>query len=346
MPYKTNFNNWRNRVILVMIFGLFLSCNNPNKKNRPNKKTEPKSQNETSISTQQRANFTGTLLSGHIALTKNQLFKLNEELDSFFQVSLANVNIKGASLHFTDLTSQQSFSINGDLKFVPASLLKLPILIAIYKMEELRPGTLKKQISHFSTLHNEKNSNLIENEFFHYQQNKIYTVEEYLAVMIRYSDNDATSSLLNFLDSIQPGFLEKVEEELQASIPNTSTNVDDIVHVHHFATFLNVLYECKYLNPSNSNKALELLNTSRYPLGFRKKLPSSLPIAHKFGVRFTENNTNSKPSIQLHQVAIIYHPKRPFLLSVMTKGSNIEDLRTVLQEAAFLTYSYLDQLPD
>jgi len=280
------------------------------------------------------------------ALSLRQINELQDLLDSFAQYCMIDDAIKGVSICFTDLESGKQFTINSAIKFVPASLLKIPVLIAIYKYEEENPGILNREIAHQSTHQIGLDHRLIENEAYKYQTNRRYTVQEYLTIMIRYSDNDATLSLLMFLNMEKPGFIERVEQDLNSSIPNSGNNTDDIVQVGHFSSQMKALYEASYLSLAHSEEALKLLSSSRYPEGFRKKLPPNLTIAHKFGVRFNATTHNQSYPVQLHQVALIYHTRGPFILTVMTKGKRIEDLRAVLQDAAALTYTYIDRLRD
>lgn len=331
--------------LIGVIFLALIACNEPAK--RQDQKTQPDSLIKQSTANKApETGYTSGFYSDEQSRNPKHFNRLLELLDSFAQTSMLDEEIRGIAIHFTDLRSGANFTINPDMKFVPASLLKIPILIAVYKFEESYPGSLSKKIPHQATHQNNMDMQLIENEAFVYQMNKQYSVQEYLEIMIRYSDNDATLSLLKFLDAERPGFINKVEKDLGASIPNTVGNMEDIVQVGHFSKLMTAVYEAKYLDLAHSEAALKLLSSSRYPEGFRKKLPADLRIAHKYGVRFNISNINPTIPVQLNQVAIIYHPKGPFLLSVMTKGNKLETLRSVLQESAFIAYDYMEHLPD
>jgi hypothetical protein len=53
-----------------------------------------------------------------------------------------------------------------------------------------------------------------------------------------------------------------------------------------------------------------------------------LVIANKFGIR-SENDDKDQ---QLHDCGIIYYPNHPYLLCVMTKGNDVNEMEKVIQD--------------
>lgn len=273
-----------------------------------------------------------------------EFLEFKAQMDSMVTQMMTDSDIKGVAIEFTDLNSRQSFSVNPELKFVPASLLKIPILIAIFKLEELKPGVLNTQLPLRMVDPGITDMNLEENFGYNYSDSKNYSANELCEIMMSHSDNIATYTLLIFLDEQMPGLLQKVEADLRASIPETATNKDDIIKIGHFAEMLHSLYYASYLTKEHSIKALKYLSRSKYGQGFRKSIPSYITMAHKYGVRFNVDEINPLFPVQLHQVAIIYHPKHPFILSVMSKGKKIEKLREVLQRIAKISFEKVNSL--
>jgi hypothetical protein len=63
-----------------------------------------------------------------------------------------------------------------------------------------------------------------------------------------------------------------------------------------------------------------------------------VPVAHKFAER-SDPQTGEK---QLHDCGIVYYPRHPYLLCVMTKGPGFEGLAGVVARVSRMVYSEVD----
>ena len=263
---------------------------------------------------------------------------LEQDLDSLRLALCLDGSIRALSIQWVDLNTGLGFQLDSTTRYVPASLLKIPILIACFKLEEEKGNILNQMLVPGQADPGLIDKNLEENESWTFESGKAYPVSELMQIMVSHSDNNATLALLQFLEQRDPYLLVRVENDLKASLPPTSNNLEDIVRIGHFAAMMEALYQGSYLNPDHSNRALQMLSRSRYGQGFRKSIPAGISMAHKFGVRFNVSEMNPEFPVQLHQVAIVYHPRHPFLLSVMSKGNDINMLRSALQQCARLCY--------
>ena len=75
-----------------------------------------------------------------------------------------------------------------------------------------------------------------------------------------------------------------------------------------------------------SEKALGLLQKSEFHKGLVAGVPSGTIVAHKFG----ERDGLTIGEKQLHDCGIIYYPGNPYLLCVMTRGDNFDELAGVV----------------
>jgi beta-lactamase class A len=74
------------------------------------------------------------------------------------------------------------------------------------------------------------------------------------------------------------------------------------------------------------------LSESDFSLGIKRLLPPELTVAHKFG-------ESGKPGRQeLHETAIVYLDNSPYLITIMTKGSDSKMLSEVLAQISKLVY--------
>jgi beta-lactamase class A len=88
-----------------------------------------------------------------------------------------------------------------------------------------------------------------------------------------------------------------------------------------------------------SSKALELLTKTVYDKGLRAGVPEDIKIAKKFG----ERTYWDRDAFQLHDCGIIYHPSKPYILCVMTKGDSFSQLEKIIQDISSLVYQTVNK---
>lgn len=252
--------------------------------------------------------------------------EVEEAMSELINNRISNGDINYASVYFRDLNNGPWVGINEQEKFTPASLLKVPLLIAYLKIVQSNPSILKEKIRvepNQTTLTQNitPSSSVIEgNE---------YTVDELLQKMIIYSDNQAANSLLKHIDIND---LNQTYSDLGIKVP-TGDASEDFMSVVEYASFFRILYNASYLNHDMSEKALEILTKSQFNQGLKAGVPENIEIAHKFGERvYTTNN-------QLHDCGIIYKDKSPYLLCVMTRGADFNKMINVIKDISQLVYN-------
>ncbi len=228
--------------------------------------------------------------------------------------------VSEVSVYYRDLNNGPSFGINEQDKFAPASLLKVPLMIAYLKKVETNPDLLQEKIG-YSGQHY-LGDNLPQQDTLTKGEN--YTVDNLLYRMIALSDNIAFETLLNH---ISPDDIKKVHKDLDIIYPNNNTP-DDYISVKSYAGLFRVLYNATYLNQQMSEKALQYLTQTDFHLGIQAGIPKNITSALKFGLR----DINEQGTIQIHDCGIIYGSKKPYLLCVMTKGENRDELIRTIQQ--------------
>ena len=66
-------------------------------------------------------------------------------------------------------------------------------------------------------------------------------------------------------------------------------------------------------------------------------LPKDVTIAHKFGEHVSGSN-GVISSVELHDCGIVYAPKKPYLLCVMTRGSDFDKLSGIIKSISNMVY--------
>lgn len=76
----------------------------------------------------------------------SKLIPIKESIESIINQEVSKKNITFASIYYRDLNNGPWFGINEKEYFSPASLIKVPILIAYLKKAETDPSLLQKKI--------------------------------------------------------------------------------------------------------------------------------------------------------------------------------------------------------
>jgi beta-lactamase class A len=244
-------------------------------------------------------------------------------------------NISHISVYFKDLNSGAWIGINEDEEFSPASLLKLPLMITAYKLAENDPEFLNRSIVYTREDSFVDQITLPEQTLVEGQE---YTLEELIRRLIVYSDNEALMSIEKILD-----YEDVVHVYSDLGLRNPyEYGMEDSLSVKGYATFFRILYNASYLNKEMSTKALKLLSETNYDKGITTGVPIDIKIADKFGEReFVDGLTYERK--QLHDCGIVYYPEKPYILCVMTKGSDFNSLQKVLQDISKIVYKEVDK---
>lgn len=213
------------------------------------------------------------------------------------------------SLYYRDLLNGPWYGYREDAAFAPQSLLKLPVIIAYLKIADENPAFLEQTIAFNEPIE----SNLKPADSL--KQGESYEVPFLIERTIQRSDNVAFHLLVKHLPE---KFTAKVHEDLNIPYPSAETP-SDFVSVRSYSSIFRVLYNSSYLSRKNSEYLLRLLHFSDFPDGLVAGVPSDVTVVHKFGIK---NASDNDPIDQLHDCGIVYHPNRPYLICVMTKGSD------------------------
>lgn len=258
--------------------------------------------------------------------------KIEQRIDEFCQLHKGVV----VSYYFRDLNNGMWIGLNEKQLFSPASLMKVPILIAVLKEAESDPGILDKAIKY-----NAKDFSMVDEEAgIQKVDGNLYPVNVLLEHCIAYSDNRASLMLMALVGMEK---LEKVEDDLNLHVKNEYTEQTNFVSVKHYAGVFRILYNAAYLNEAMSEKAIGLLLRSKYEGGIRKGIPSNTVIAHKYGERDIINALGEREAIQLHHFGIVYHPTKPFILGIMTRGPvSKQEKEKLITDLSQITYNEVE----
>lgn len=265
-----------------------------------------------------------------------ELKALKQKLEKITSQQKSDRLTERVSVYYRSLNDGHWTGVNENDGFVPASLIKVPLLIAYMKMAESDPKILDQKYTYDAEDRDENQD--VQKPPTPFVRGKAYTVRELLFRMIAYSGNNSHVVLAQNVD---PDYLAEVYTDLGLSHSDFSqTNItDNSVSPKTFSTFFRILYNASYLNHEYSQQALQLMVDSTFKDGLIAGLPSNIKVAHKFGERTVFDNATKEIYFrELHDCGIVYYPGNPYLLCVMTQGNNFDNLKTVIKNISQAVY--------
>ena len=233
------------------------------------------------------------------AVKKKEYSVLRHELNDYVVKNKQEGNFTNAAIYFRDLQNGPIININEQENFVPASLLKLPLLIMYYKKAETEPQLLAQKVNIEGDLDTWE-QNIVPGKSV--QKGVTYTVNDLLTLMITESDNVSWKLLLKYLRTnySESDFIDTLSD-LGIVDPRKQNN-QQYITVQGYASIFRVLYNSSYLNPELSDKALSMLKQTTFTDGIVGGVPGNISVAHKFG----EQKKGTEQ--QFHDCGIVYYP--------------------------------------
>jgi beta-lactamase class A len=259
---------------------------------------------------------------------------------TYEQEKIAKWDILNLSVYFRDLNNGNWFGTEEKEMFSPASLMKLPLLLAYYKQSEYDPSLLQKKLKFTInwTMDDYTQNIKPENRLVPWKE---YTIEEIMRQMIIHSDNEASIFLER---NIHIDEFKKVFMDIWLFFPPIiSWNFDNNIRVVDYAAFFRILFNASYLNKENSQKVLWMLTQTTFKDGLIKGVnDTNIKVSHKFGERSIFGN-NWIERMQLHDCGIVYYPNHPYILCIMTRWYEFETLKKVIEDVSNITYKKINE---
>lgn len=255
---------------------------------------------------------------------------LESPLKNLVDKKSRNSWLNHVSIYFRDLNNWYRFGINEKEIFTPASLTKVPTLIAVLKRSESEKWFLDQSVKYSLPM---IDYNVHYKPKYQVESDKIYTIRQLVEYMIKYSDNNATQILRNVLWT---GRAQNTYKELWV----IKSDFNEI-QVVDYASFFRILFNSSYLSKENSEYALDLLTKVEFTNWIVAWVPVPLKTAHKFGEYSIDWNTK-----QIHDCGIVYYPDHPYLLCVMTRWDDYNSLEKTLSEISETIFENINNIYD
>jgi beta-lactamase class A len=261
---------------------------------------------------------------------------LQARLQSTVNDLIAQGDAKRISVYVRDMDSGKWTGVKPADRFAPASLMKVPLLIAYLQEDRTTAGTLN--VSYPLDVSSDQNADENFKPSHPLALGGTYTVQQLLDAMIRYSDNNALSVLS---DKVSTSAIDDVYSNFGVSPISNETS--DSVSPEDYMRFFRILYNGTYLGRARSQQALQLLAQTDFTQGLLAGLPSGPTVSHKFGERSVsiEDASTGKITLQsrqLHDCGIVYYPRNPYGICIMTEGTDFTKLSAAIAQLSKITY--------
>lgn len=232
--------------------------------------------------------------------------------------------LSDASVYYQDLDRGGAFEIPGEGAFAPASLVKIPLLIAVLAYEEGEPGFM--DVLRPFPGSGESRGRQFRRPNVDMIKGRDYTGWRFAEAMIVESDNVA----LDVLGGLLP--LEAYAS-VYADLGITGADLElGRAHARVVGGMFRTLYDASYLSPEMSERVLALAARTTFREGLVAGVPPQTKVSHKFGE--WSSDVGGARAHQLHDCGIVYPERGPYVLCVMTRGPAMDALPGVIAGVA------------
>jgi len=266
-----------------------------------------------------------------------ELNPLKQKITDRVETATQNGDAMNISVYFRGMNGGGWIGVNENGKYLPASLAKVFIMMAYYRVAETNPAMLSNTLVFPGS--SDTPANRAADPSGVLTKGQTYSIGDLIRIMITTSSNDALEVLANQAPSGIIDAIQEVYSDLGLPLPKTPAEADTgFVSPSIFSLAFRVLYGSTYLSHDMSERALLLLSQVTFKAGLVAGVPSTTTVAHKFGIATTEE-TGIK-SIELHESGIVYYPAHPYLLCIMTKGKNVNTLAALIRDLSRIAYEF------
>lgn len=255
---------------------------------------------------------------------------LEQKITGLIALQKSEEKIIDASVYFRDMEASSWFGINDEKVFAPQRLLKIPIMIAYFKLAEDNPSILTEKLvfvgPHVPQLYKpSKEPLVIGNE---------YTIDDLIRRMVQNGDEDAATMLFNTIDSKN---IAEIFSELGIDTSST-TLIPNPITLKRYSLFWRILYNATYLNREYSEKALTILVDAPNDAGITGRLQKNILAANRYNTHEIEKGVYA-----FSDCSIIYFPQHPYLLCGVAEGhavQNLDEFLGIMGETVYNEIAY------
>lgn len=236
-------------------------------------------------------------------------------------------------VYVEDLTDGSSFGYRADELFVPASLLKVPLAMGIMR-EVARDPRNDWQVYVYKNPLDEN-----DDEYYRGTQvlkwQKVYQLPDVIYALIAASDNNARTVLVSAFGDAP---VRNIFADLQLPYPDEDHTGMSFISPRTYGALLRALVGGSAVGHEQSDWLLKVMNQSEFTFGLRAGIPAEVAVSRKFGERTIAGVGDTVHKNELHECGVVYAPSRPFILCVMTEGTDMKQQADRIRRTAAFVY--------
>ncbi len=231
-----------------------------------------------------------------------------------------------AGVYVQDLEGGWGYGVNPDETFFSASVIKIPIMIAVYRRIDEGRFSLKEE---FATAPEDWAAGAGTLQF--QEAGGYHTVEEYLRVMMTQSDNVATNTLTRLVGG--PKYVNAVAASLGA--PHTTLYqevtseraavplLDNRTTPRDMSTILGSVYTGQAASPESCQAMVDLMRQNDLQSSLKDGLPKGTKVANKGGWLYKV----------YAEAGIVAHEDNPYVIAIFSKhgSADVEEGKALLK---------------
>ncbi len=241
-------------------------------------------------------------------------------------------NVPGTfGLYYHNLITGEKLVINADRPFLAASVIKLPVLMAV--MQEIHEGRLHST-DILGLAREEKVPSC--GALFYMDDPQEVTLKDLYTLMIILSDNTAANRLIRLvgIDRInqvigEAGLHHTRLNRLLFDVDAQRQGKENTFSPADAGLLLEGINQDTFVSPAMSREANEILLLQQLKNKLRAMIPRGVPIAHKTG----------EDSDMTHDVGIVY-AKQPFILCLTSNDTDVVAAEEAIRRIALLCYQH------
>lgn len=236
--------------------------------------------------------------------------------------------------YYKNLCTSEEIEYNADQTYIPASVIKLPVLMAIYMMAAQNEADLTEKIlikdSQKMPSCGALNSFTFEPEI---------DIKTLCGLMITISDNTATNVLISHykiekLNQVfeQIGLNQTRVNRLLFDSEASKKGIQNSATAREIAMLLEKLHQDKFVNEEISKQIKEILLRQQINHKLKEMLPPGTKAAHKTG----------EDDYITNDVGIVY-AKQPFIISVFSNNTKIHEVNNFIRNTALELFNHCNK---
>ncbi len=226
------------------------------------------------------------------------------------------------SIYFEFLNTGANIAVNKDAEFWPASLLKLPVSMAVTKKIERGEWSWDNELVIMTSDKDDRFGELYKKPI-----GTRLTLDKLVRETLQYSDNTSNFMLVRNLEPVE---FQAIYDHLGLT---DFMSKEGKISAKKYSVMFRSLYNASYLSEKNSEKLLAMMADTPFDEYVGSAIPDDIQFSHKIGVSDERN--------AFLDAGIVYVPNRPYIITVMVATNSNKEAKKIMQDISDRVYKYI-----